>query len=93
MKMKLAKLPERTPVKLPVTLRPELAARLREYADFYAETYGVREEPADLVPFMLDAFLDGDADFRRASRAGAKGAARPEPAAAAKTSHRGGRDG
>jgi hypothetical protein len=23
---------------------------------------------ADLVPFMLDAFLDGDADFRRASR-------------------------
>jgi hypothetical protein len=25
---------------------------------------------ADLVPFMLEAFLDGDADFRRACRAG-----------------------
>lgn len=49
---------------------PNLAARLRDYADFYAETYGTREEVADLVPFMLEAFLDGDADFRRASRAG-----------------------
>jgi hypothetical protein len=71
--MRLPKLPDRTPVKLTTTLPPQLAARLRDYADFYAETYGVREEVADLVPFMLQAFLDGDSDFRRASRAcGAK---------------------
>jgi hypothetical protein len=70
MSMKLGKLPDRTPVKLSTTLTPNLAARLRDYADFYADTYGVREEVADLVPFMLEAFLDGDADFRRASRAG-----------------------
>jgi hypothetical protein len=68
--MKLSKLPDRTPVKLSTTLTPSLAARLRDYADFYAETYGTREEVADLVPFMLEAFLDGDADFRRAGRAG-----------------------
>jgi hypothetical protein len=68
--MRLPKLPDRTPVKLTTTLSPQLAARLRDYADFYAETYGVREEAADLVPFMLQAFLDGDSDFRRASRAG-----------------------
>jgi hypothetical protein len=49
---------------------PDLAARLRDYAEFYAETYGTREEVADLVPFMLEAFLDGDADFRRANRVG-----------------------
>lgn len=67
--MKLSKLPDRTPVKLSTTLSPNLAARLRDYADFYAETYGSREEVADLVPFMLEAFLDGDADFRRVSRA------------------------
>jgi hypothetical protein len=66
--MRLPKLPDRTPVKLTTTLPPQLAARLRDYADFYAETYGVREEVADLVPFMLQAFLDGDADFRRAKR-------------------------
>jgi hypothetical protein len=68
--MKLSKLPDRTPVKLTTILTPNLAARLRDYADFYAETYGTREEVADLVPFMLEAFLDGDADFRRASRGG-----------------------
>ena len=68
--MKLSKLPDRTPVKLMTTLMPNLAARLRDYADFYAETYGTREEVADLVPFMLEAFLDGDADFRRAGRSG-----------------------
>lgn len=72
--MRLPKLPDRTPVKLTTTLSPHLAARLRDYADFYAETYGVREEVANLVPFMLEAFLDGDADFRRVNRAGgAKG--------------------
>ncbi|MHC2535263.1 DUF2274 domain-containing protein [Bradyrhizobium diazoefficiens] len=68
--MKLSKLPDRTPVKLSTMLTPVLAARLRDYADFYAETYGTREEVADLVPFMLEAFLDGDADFKRASRGG-----------------------
>ncbi len=72
--MKLQKLPDRTPVKLNVTLMPSLAARLRDYAKFYTETYGVREEVADLVPFMLEAFLDGDADFRRATKVFANGA-------------------
>ena len=46
-----------------VTLPPYLAARLRDYGDLYAETYGVREEPADLVPYMPNAFLNGDAEF------------------------------
>jgi hypothetical protein len=68
--MTLSKLPDRTPVKLTTTLMPDLASRLRDYADFYAETYGTREEVADLVPFMLEAFLDADADFRRSARAG-----------------------
>jgi hypothetical protein len=67
-KVKLARLPDRAPVKMQVTLPPDLAARLRDYADLYAETYGVREEPADLVPYMLNAFLNGDAEFRKAMR-------------------------
>src|ERR1700704_2866832 len=68
-KIRLAKLPDRAPVKLTITLGPDLAARLHIYADLYAETYGAREEPPELVPYMLDAFLKGDAEFRRASRA------------------------
>ena len=67
-KVKLARLPDRVPVKMQVTLPPDLAVRLRDYADLYAETYGVREEPADLVPFMLESFLRGDAEFRKAMR-------------------------
>jgi len=63
--MKLAKLPDRTPVKMSVVLTPGLAQRLKEYADFYAETYGNREEVAELIPFMLEAFLDRDKAFKR----------------------------
>jgi hypothetical protein len=61
--MRLPKLPDRTPVKLTTTLQPALATRLRAYTEFYAETYGTREEVADLVPFMLEAFLDGGRGF------------------------------
>ncbi|WP_035681463.1 DUF2274 domain-containing protein [Bradyrhizobium liaoningense] len=66
--MKLAKLPDRTPVKMNVVLTPGLAQRLREYAIFYAETYGTKEEVAELIPFMLEAFLESDADFRKGSK-------------------------
>ena len=80
MKIKLSKLPDRVPVKLTVTLTPDLASRLRGYADLYAETYGVREEPAELVPYILDAFLKGDVEFRRASQAkGDNGTASSQP--------------
>ena len=63
--MKLAKLPDRTPIKMSVVLAPSLAKRLREYADFYAETYGSKEEVAELIPFILEAFLDCDSAFKR----------------------------
>lgn len=63
--MKLAKLPDRTPVKMTVVLTPGLAQRLREYAVFYAETYGNKEDVTELIPFMLEAFLDGDPSFKR----------------------------
>ena len=74
--MKLGKLPDRTPLKMNIVLAPSLAKRLHEYADFYAETYGSREEVAELIPFMLEAFLDSDADFRKGKRIGSGG---PQP--------------
>lgn len=69
--MKLAKLPDRTPAKMSIMLTPGLAKRLREYADFYAQTYGSREEVAELIPFMLAAFLDSDAAFKKMRTGGA----------------------
>lgn len=66
--MKLAKLPDRTPVKMNVVFTPGLAQRLREYAVFYAETYGDREEVTELIPFMLEAFLETDVAFKRGKK-------------------------
>ena len=66
--MKLAKLPDRTPVKMNIGLMPDLAQRLRDYAAFYTETYGKKEEVAELIPFMLEAFLEGDAAFKKGKK-------------------------
>jgi hypothetical protein len=49
-------------------LTPNLAKRLREYADFYAETYGSREKVAELIPFILDAFLESDSAFKKGKK-------------------------
>ena len=67
--LKLGKLPERTPVRLTVAIPPELHRLLSEYAAIYREAYGQEETLADLIPFMLQAFLESDRDFARARRA------------------------
>ncbi|WP_440639442.1 DUF2274 domain-containing protein [Bradyrhizobium sp. PUT101] len=71
--MKLAKLPDRTPVKMTIVLTPGLAQRLRDYAALYAETYGNKEEVAELIPFMLEAFLEKEPSLRRTKRTASRG--------------------
>jgi hypothetical protein len=66
--LKLPKLPDRTPVKLTVILNPELHQRLQSYAALYRDTYGTTEPVADLIPYMLDAFLDSDRAYARAQK-------------------------
>lgn len=63
--LKLAKLPDRTPVKLAITITPDLHQLLQQYARLYAEAYGREESVADLVPAMLAAFLESDRSFVR----------------------------
>lgn len=74
--LKLGKLPERTPVKLVLSVSPDLHAALTDYAELYASTYGAREAVADLAPAMLAAFLDSDREFQRSRSARASGATR-----------------
>ncbi len=64
--IKLGKLPDRTQVKLSITITPDLQAALLAYASVYAATYGVEEPLAELIPAMLTAFLDGDRGFAKA---------------------------
>ena len=69
MSLRIGRLPDRTPVKLTISVEPELASALADYAAIYAETYGAEEKPETLVPAMLDMFLSSDAGFKRARKA------------------------
>ncbi|MBY0510830.1 MAG: DUF2274 domain-containing protein [Rhodospirillaceae bacterium] len=68
--LKLAKLPDRTPVKITIAVSPALKANLDSYAEAYNQTYRDREpEPvAELIPYMLQAFLESDKVFMRARK-------------------------
>jgi hypothetical protein len=68
--LKLARLPDRKPVKIAITVPPDLNKKLDAYADAYKGAYGDEEKVSDLIPFMLEQFLDGDRLF--------KGRRRPE---------------
>ena len=63
--LKLARLPDRTPVKLTLNITPDLQRALDDYAAIYAETYGHKAAVADLVPGMIAAFLESDRGFQR----------------------------
>lgn len=69
MNLRLAQLPDRTPVRISVSVDPELASALRDYVEIYRATYGTQEKPETLIPAMLESFLGSDAGFKRARRA------------------------
>jgi hypothetical protein len=66
--LKLSQLPDRVPVKIAVTVSPELKKALDDYAAIYASTYGQKETVTELIPYMLDVFLSGDTGFREARK-------------------------
>ena len=66
--LKLDQLPDRVPAKITVTVTPELKNALDDYAAVYANTYGQNETVAELIPYMLEAFLAGDGGFREARK-------------------------
>ncbi|MET0307815.1 MAG: DUF2274 domain-containing protein [Sphingomonas sp.] len=64
--IKLAQLRDRTPVKLGISVMPDLNQALNDYAAFYAQAYGREEPVVDLIPAMLAAFLESDRAFSKA---------------------------
>ncbi|MDE3114303.1 MAG: DUF2274 domain-containing protein [Pseudomonadota bacterium] len=74
--LKLHRLPDRVPVKLTITVEPDLHKALLIYADLYRETYAQEEPVQTLIPYMLREFLDADRGFAQAAIArSANGAA------------------
>lgn len=72
--LRLSKLPDRTPVKISISITPDLHAALGAYADAYQAAYGSAESIGELIPYMLAAFIESDNAFRKARR-GLDGAA------------------
>lgn len=66
--LRLGKLPARAPVRLVISVTPELHQSLLDYAAVYEETYGSAEPLNELVPAMLGAFLRGDRAFAKRRR-------------------------
>ncbi|MEM0985579.1 MAG: DUF2274 domain-containing protein [Pseudomonadota bacterium] len=69
MALRLDQLPDRTPVRMTLSIDPDLAAALSDYADIYRQTYGADEKPEALIPAMIEKFLASDARFKRARKA------------------------
>ena len=67
--LKLPRLPERTLVKMTISVDPATHATLQAYAALYRETYGSEEPLSELIPYMLKSFLEGDRSFIRAPQA------------------------
>lgn len=62
--LRLARLPDRAPVRRRIELPPDLDAALTDYARLYEEQYG-RAEPVELlIPAMLQSFLASDRRFQ-----------------------------
>lgn len=66
--LKLARIPDRTPVKLTVAFPPELSQALADYAELYREIYGQAEPVQELIPAILASFLASDKAFARRRR-------------------------
>lgn len=66
--LKLGKLPDRTPVKITFTAPPDLNKALQVYAALYRETYGEAESVSELIPYMLQSFLEADRGFAKARK-------------------------
>ena len=66
--LKLGKLPDRTPAKITIIVSPDLNQALQDYAEIYRAVHGQKESVAELVPFMLDRFIENDTGFKKARR-------------------------
>lgn len=67
--LKIARIPDRTPVKLTMLISPELSDALAAYAIAYENAYGATASVADLAAAMLAAFIESDREFARGRQA------------------------
>ena len=67
--LRIRKLPDLTPVKLTVSLDPEVHQMLEDYARIYGDRYEETVKLSELIPAMISGFLATDNGFKRARKA------------------------
>jgi hypothetical protein len=67
--LRIAKLPDLTPVKMTIHVEPDVHRMLEDYARIYNERYGESIKPGVLIPSMLATFLASDNGFKKARKA------------------------
>lgn len=80
--LKLGRLPNRTPVKLTLSIMPDVEDALGDYVAIYNARNGVEATQADLGAAMLEQFLLSDREFIAARRAMLAERQAPDPQAA-----------
>ncbi|WP_028731166.1 DUF2274 domain-containing protein [Pandoraea sp. E26] len=65
-KLRLGPLPKTESVKVTFACPAMLKADLDRYAALHAQTYDEAVDATTLIPYMLEAFMAGDRNFRRA---------------------------
>jgi len=68
MSLKLGPIPDRTPVKLSLSLAPDVHAALIDYAAVHAREYGKESHLSELAVLMIEEILNGDTAFKRARK-------------------------
>lgn len=67
--LKLSKLPDRTPVKLTISLTPDLHALLGDYLSAYRAAYDDKNVSiVDIIPPIIARFIESDRAFVKTRR-------------------------
>lgn len=81
-KLRLGPLPKAETIKLTISLSTNLKAMLDRYAALHTQTYGESVDGVALIPYMLDAFMVRDREFKKyLAKAGSVPHPKPEPGA------------
>jgi len=65
MSLKLGPIPDRTPVKLNLSLAPDVHEALTDYAAIHKREYGNDVKPGDVAGLMIEKFLESDIRFKK----------------------------
>ena len=63
--LRLGPLPKTESTKITFSCPISLKAELDRYAALHAQVYGEAVDTATLIPYMLEAFMEGDRGFKR----------------------------